>query len=876
MDCNMGNSRIYSADDMVLLPSTNILPSSQAIDDSLFQVRSSPYPTAYVIGKESYSASAQDVFRSATNPEFYVVVCSDRFGNTYLDQSFEGAKVARRINTLEAAMNDAMNLKEHAFHYKREALTGESAWDFVHRVSQPGQDACKWAKTIAPTQQNDSIAPSVTSVAPTKPEQGTTEAIESNPNSMSNLFGVSCNSAPVHSRNFADSVVAKPVQAVEHVTDGLIAMLRSKSPALYSMPGAALQEFSLASQVPIEAAARSETPVQSDFNILAALNREKQRLAQSSVAHTDPHIGWSGMLAPLSPNEMHTDPLPGMLESTMALFATKPTVNLPRRSRVASWIDSGYSSGTSSDSPTDSAPVSSSDSPVRLGPESVKEIQELKAVARARDEEIDRLKAKLDSFEISGPYIGEYGVTTKYHEDLVNNREETLEREMEEQLLAQKEAAEKRLSEITSVLNKRFERANKKNHKIEKENNALKKEKHDLEVQKSHLEHVQGANEQLKSEKVELEERNRELVSQCQRQLAENDAMRTQLANEFKGTQFRDCLQPNKCNCLHCLRTALSELYQLKEAELQRRTAELELQREISKDNVKTATESDRAVLKALGAQLLELETDYKRAYNDNTKLKVERDNLKEKTKALSSTLEETEENVEALSHDNREMRSFIANTFYNLTRAFTADELIEEMRKHIMQSSANVNELLSRLGSTETTLRRTSARYSATLDANLAFTDANHTLQLQRNATKELNAELENHVTGLELENAGLVALIPNPDSTPARHLREKKALEDRIKKLERDDLVRDSEFEQLYTHRDSWRKRERIALLEWHIRDLGWEPPRWEVEFAPLMEQSAKEPPPAEEEEEEEEETARLGAPPKPPKWKGKEKAV
>ncbi|KAL9093336.1 MAG: hypothetical protein Q9165_004077 [Trypethelium subeluteriae] len=617
----MENSRIFSADDMALLPSMDILPSLQAIDDSLFQVGSSTYPTAYVIGEQSYSTSGQNVFRSVTNPEFHVVVCLDRFGNTHLDQSSEGAKEARRIKTFESAMNSARNLRECASHYKREALPGESALDFVRRISQRNQDAYVWANTIAPKQQNGLTTARVTNIGPMEAEQRTLEAVESKSNAMPNLFPILHDSAPAHSQSFADSIVAKPAQAVEHVTDELIAMLRCNRPDPYSMPKMTLQEFSLASQVPIEVTTRSETPAQDCFDFLAALNREAQRLAQFSEAHAGFLVGGSGMSAPLVPTELHADPLPGMCESAMALFATKPTVSLPRSSRAGSSIDSGYGSGTSPYSPAHSARSSSSNSLVGLGPESVEEIRELKTAVRARDEEIDRLKAKLDSFEISGPYIGEYGVTVQYHEDFVNNREESLKREMEEQLREQKEADEKILSEKTSALNKRLEKADKKNDKLAKENEALKKDKHDLEIQKAHLEHVQDANEQLKSEKVELEERIIKLVSQCQKQVAENDDMRTQLADEFGGTQFRPCLKTDECKCLRCFRTSLAGFYQQRQAEFQRQNEDLERLREISKENarivtegleglhevfkenVMIATESDRATIKSLGAQ---------------------------------------------------------------------------------------------------------------------------------------------------------------------------------------------------------------------------------------------------------------------------------
>ncbi|KAL9093335.1 MAG: hypothetical protein Q9165_004076 [Trypethelium subeluteriae] len=258
--------------------------------------------------------------------------------------------------------------------------------------------------------------------------------------------------------------------------------------------------------------------------------------------------------------------------------------------------------------------------------------------------------------------------------------------------------------------------------------------------------------------------------------------------------------------------------------------------------------------------------------------LKAERDNLKWKTKALISTLGVTEANAEALSRANREMRSFIADAFYDVTRGFTADELIAEMRKHIIQSSVDADELISRLESTEVTLRRTSTRYSAALDENQALTKANHALELQRGATDELQAELENSLTGLEIQNGNLAAQIPDPLSTPARHLQEKRALEDRIKELEKEALARDRDFELLYAHRDSWRgvdaiQRERIALLERYIRGLGAEPPGWEVEFAPLVEQSVEQ---SVEEPADEGGGIGLGVPVRPQKWKGKGKVI
>ncbi|KAI9687583.1 MAG: hypothetical protein M1822_002193 [Bathelium mastoideum] len=495
----MAGSRIYAADDMILLSRIASFPVF-GIDDCLHQIISPRHATAFTIGAKVHSGSARAVVHSAINPDFSTMICADRFGNTYLDESYDGLKEHRRTKAAQASEDFAIAMKDYSTRFKNEALAGELPLDFIFRLETQEGNAKVTHKDIQMI--NDPVS------------EDSNFDTASHANSSNNVQTLD-DSRPASEMCRAENLIEEHFDPAHGDDDyhynRMVAMLRSSAPVCSAAPGVSLEDLALTSLIPIEDTARQLGRAESSLDFIGVLNKEKDRLALLATVSADLHPSSSvDFSAPTSvkstslaedkvdPETSHIGPLSGIRGSAIAVFpgqcgnktrsshssissnagdclsdalgnGQKPiatsTLSHPRPRSS----DSGYVSGSGKQT-ADSSPVKTTffdigapDVSANLNmpthpwttssacmEENKKQgelIKELRAQITIKDADIEHLRAELGKFEIHAGYVGAIGVTNEMHELHLKIQEQSMEEEREQEIQAAAAACRHQLQE---------------------------------------------------------------------------------------------------------------------------------------------------------------------------------------------------------------------------------------------------------------------------------------------------------------------------------------------------------------------------------------------------------------------------------------------
>ena len=532
----MAGSKVCSGDDMVLPNPTSSPIKSIAVDDGLLRGGRSLHPAPFTIGDEAHTGSSRHIIdnvspfryhfyqtscqhrQQAGNPDFYTVVCSDRYGNVYSEESYEGAKELLRIKAVEAYDERCKTTMEYAQRFKHEARPGESCLDFINRLEQHDK------RTLIMDTHDKNPSPDF-SLSTQVPIEAETMQPTSQEGSFNFLAAFNQEKQRIA---MSSETPATPVSqsVIDDEQNPSLSTATTRTPITGS---------------PIESVAW-QTDVVFDMYASAMALFQKTRSTGSTVSmppSCSDNTPVDRQITPEDPSVEQTEAMTKSLTDQEELFfdhSSAPVkVSLPASRHTGSPIDSGYGSGsdvrqlsqlrrkrrtfaaqvvrpsTPTRSPTGLTSGSSGMSTPEVDPQQVSrrcldhyhasasrlnnqlkerdlEVQALQAKLREKDEKIGELESKLTTFEVSGCYIGEVGVTNEYHDTYVKNREETLEAEKQEELQDLQKAHQKKLSTTTSVLNRRFEGCRKKLKHAEGEIDTLLRENRELEFNNSSLE----------------------------------------------------------------------------------------------------------------------------------------------------------------------------------------------------------------------------------------------------------------------------------------------------------------------------------------------------------------------------------------------------
>ena len=513
--------------------------------------------------------------RQVSNPGISVVVCSDRFGNIYPAESREGAKELRRMNTEKANNDLAKTMKHYCKRFKNEATSGEKpVADIFHAAPQQHEKTASEDLTVS-----DSASIHWSTTLESNPN---TSLKASNAEVMDNIFAMLRNSATANgiegAQCFIDmlrggsNTAARP-SVHEPSTQDFSLAAQIPAEADYTRASSSQDCFDFLAAFTKEKEKQASTTTQAASH--SSLEHSRELISQPSPPSLGPVDVFTGnQSVSEGSSSQHSNPNPELLADEEELFTTSNApirVSLPGPAPLDSSDGSSCTSGQQlkqraqvavktvrveeQDAVKHSPTVSSvfgiswpSTTPTeseneccgsldfnRASTSRLKsqlkerdlEVEALLEQLKEKDTEILKLKSELATYEMSGVYIGDKGVTNDYHEDFVKRREETLEHEKEVELKEIQEAYEEQLKtnethfrkveeEMTatiSFLNKRWDKYLKETRKLKKQTMALTLEKKHMDNENFLIgKRLEEVERDLKSQTTDINSQNTDLI----------------------------------------------------------------------------------------------------------------------------------------------------------------------------------------------------------------------------------------------------------------------------------------------------------------------------------------------------------------------------